>query len=344
MRLLIIILFLFSGLLADDWERVLDLRGQWNFTLGDKMIWSNPDFDDNDWTNIFVPAAWEDEGFPGYNGYAWYRKTFKIKPDVDTGNIYLKLGQIDDVDEVYLNGKLIGFSGSFPPEYITAYNVNRTYRIPQDLLNKGQANVIAVRVYDNELGGGILRNEIGIYRKSDRRGPDLPLDGTWLFMPGDDMDWKDVDTDDKDWFTVMVPAPWETQGFRDHDGFSWYRKHVYIPKIYREESLILVLGRIDDLDQTFFNGEKIGETGPMHNSEIFNVTGDQWLKWRNYKIPDHLIRYGENNLIAVRVYDGLIQGGIYEGPIGLMTTSKFRTWHPESDKKQKGFFEKLFGD
>ena len=345
MKLLITILLLSSNLLAGgEWERLIDLRGQWKFTLGDKMTWANPDFNDSDWADIFVPAAWEDEGFPGYNGYAWYRKNFRLKPDQDTGSLYLRLGQIDDVDEVYLNGKLIGFSGMFPPDYITAYNVDRVYRIPPELLREGRENIISVRIYDNELVGGILRNEIGVYRNNNRLDPDLPLDGTWLFMPGDDLDWKDVELDDKDWYPVKVPAQWETQGFRELDGFAWYRKQVYIPKTYREESFILVLGRIDDLDQTYFNGIKIGETGLMHNSEIFNVTGDEWLKWRAYKIPDHLIRYGENNLIAVRIYDGLIQGGIYEGPVGLMTTKRYRTWRPESEKKQKGFFEKLFSE
>ena len=29
----------------------------------------------------------------------------------------LFLGNIDDVDEVYLNGHKIGFSGTFPPKY-----------------------------------------------------------------------------------------------------------------------------------------------------------------------------------------------------------------------------------
>lgn len=340
----IYILFLLSTMIyaGDGWERIIDLRGQWKFTLGDKEAWADPVFDDRDWTDMFVPSAWEDEGFPGYDGYAWYRKKFQLQSNTDTKNLFLRLGRIDDVDEVYINGRLIGFSGSFPPEYFTAYHMDRNYRIPPDLFRSGQDNVISVRVFDNELAGGILHNEIGIYRKNNVLDPEIPLDGTWKFMTGDQDEWKNVEYDDQNWHQLMVPAPWEIQGFRDYDGFAWYRKSVYIPAAFRDQDLVLVLGRIDDLDQTFVNGYKVGETGPMHNTEIFNAMGDQWLQWRGYKLPEGVIRYGEENLIAVRVYDGLVQGGIYEGPIGIMTTAQYDKWRSKSQNKIEGFFERVF--
>src|SRR6187399_729509 len=60
----------------DKWLRLIDLSGKWKFSIGDKSAWSDPSFNDGSWENISVPSKWEDEGFNGYNGYAWYRTTF----------------------------------------------------------------------------------------------------------------------------------------------------------------------------------------------------------------------------------------------------------------------------
>ena len=56
----------------------IDLEGNWRFSIGDDTAWASPYFKDNDWEKIKVPAMWEDQGFHGYNGYAWYRKTFDV--------------------------------------------------------------------------------------------------------------------------------------------------------------------------------------------------------------------------------------------------------------------------
>src|SRR5687768_10787322 len=64
------------GYAQEDWDKVLNLRGTWKFSIGDNRKWADPKYVDNDWENIDVPSNWEDEGFNGYNGYAWYRKTF----------------------------------------------------------------------------------------------------------------------------------------------------------------------------------------------------------------------------------------------------------------------------
>ncbi len=42
------------------------------------------------------------------------------------------LGKIDDADQTYLNGKLIGETGSFPPNYVTQWEKQRIYIIPEE--------------------------------------------------------------------------------------------------------------------------------------------------------------------------------------------------------------------
>jgi hypothetical protein len=51
-------------------------------------------------------------------------------------DLYLVLGYVDDVDQTFINGHLIGVSGGFPNDYRTAYNAFRKYFIPKEYLNK----------------------------------------------------------------------------------------------------------------------------------------------------------------------------------------------------------------
>lgn len=73
-----VILLSASTLFANEWEKVVNLRGYWKFTIGDDMKWAEPNYPDNNWEKIKVPASWESQGFHGYNGYAWYRTDLKV--------------------------------------------------------------------------------------------------------------------------------------------------------------------------------------------------------------------------------------------------------------------------
>ena len=81
-----------------------------------------------------------------------------------------------------------------------------------------------------------------------------------------------------------------------------------------ETSLILALGRIDDTDTVYFNGEMIGNTGEFPNDHSNRTDYMYWSHDRFYFIPTQFILPEEKNTIAVRVYDFGQHGGIYEGP------------------------------
>ncbi|MBP1691710.1 MAG: hypothetical protein H6Q32_1062, partial [Bacteroidetes bacterium] len=69
-----ILLFLAgTATFGQDLRTVLDLRGRWKFEVGDDPRWAEPSFSDKDWASLVVPSQWETQGFPGYDGYAWYR-------------------------------------------------------------------------------------------------------------------------------------------------------------------------------------------------------------------------------------------------------------------------------
>ncbi len=294
----------------------IELYRQWLFEIGDNLDYAHPDFDDSKWEKINVPGAWENEGFPGYDGYAWYRIRIVIPKHLQDKVLYLQLGQIDDVDRTYVNNHLLGGHGDFPPSYDTAYNVNRQYELPSNFIKFGKENIIAVRVFDYHGGGGIVHGDIGIYSREDVLELDIDLSGMWRFKTGDKIEWALIDFDDSNWKTIAVPSIWEQQGYPKHNGFAWYRKKTKIPKSFTREKLILVLGKINDTNQVFFNGVPIGETGSFPDGKNDNVRS-KMDEERAYFIPPYLLKGNAINVIAVRVYDLGKNGGIYSGYVGI---------------------------
>ena len=306
--------------LASDWDLIVSLEGRWKFTIGDKMEWSSPDYSDRSWETLPVPAKWEDHGFNGYDGYAWYRKYFNGSYLPRNRPIYLFLGYIDDVDEVYINGQLVGFSGSFPPKFATAHRANRRYLIPDELINYDGNNLISVRVYDKYGEGGILSGDIGLFTHRNFDNAIIGLQGIWSFKKGDNSQWRNRYFNDDDWDQITVPRPWENQGYKRYDGYGWYRKTIRLTEQQVRGPMVLVLGKIDDFDQTFFNGKLIGST---NDGREF---GRSWSfsKVRVYEIPPDLIKIGQTNAIAIRVLDIGNVGGIYEGPVAIVPKSQVK--------------------
>jgi sialate O-acetylesterase len=340
--MVIFLIPIFSELaIAEEWDEIINLRGYWKFNIGNDMEWAEFDYDDSDWEEILVPSSWEDEGYYNYNGYAWYRKHFDFPKNITNNVVYISLGYIDDVDEVFLNGKLVGSTGSFPPNFGTAYNALRKYPVPKEMFKSGGENIIAVKVYDSRLTGGIHHGDIAIltHRLIDL---DINLEGIWKFRTGDDLLWKNMDYDDENWDKISVPSKWEIAGYPDYDGYGWYRKNFIADKRLEGEKLVLLLGKIDDIDQCYLNGELIGSTGNFKVTPKTNVFDNEWQEMRGYYIPAGILRFdGKPNLLSVRVYDGFVDGGIYQGPIGITTQEKYREYWMEK-KRKKSFWDYIF--
>jgi len=140
-------------------ELVLD--DQWKFATGDTILWAEADFDDSGWKTISSAKCWEDQGFPEYDGFGWYRKQVVISDslkDIITkyGGIMIRYTNADDADEFYFNGNRIGVTGSMPPEYLSKYGQKREYIVPAEFVYYDKPNVMAVRVYDGIGGGGLM--------------------------------------------------------------------------------------------------------------------------------------------------------------------------------------------
>ncbi len=331
---------------AQTLELVLDLTGEWKFEVGDEPAWSAQQFDDSRWEQIHVPGQWEEQGYPGYDGFAWYRKKFKAPARPVDGALYLRIGNVDDVDETYINGLMVGYYGELPPHYATGYGQLRQYAISPDIIRWGEENVIAVRVYDGEMAGGIVNAPVGIYGDRDMLKVEYPLIAAgpagkeeklgnpggvvWRFRTGDKREWANPDFDDRDWKPTVVPLEWDALGHKDYDGFGWYRVRFKTPNIDPTRNIILLLGRIDDVDEAFVNGSLIGRTGKMPPNWRRD---DSYGQIRAYTIPAGRLTPGAENVLAVRVYDGWRHGGIYDGPIGFVTRDRYVAWSRENRPK-----------
>jgi hypothetical protein len=152
-------------MLAQDTNSV-DLRGMAAFQAGDDPIWRSKYIDEEQsWNFIEVPSPWENQGYPLLDGFAWYRIRFRIPGSMRGDSLVLVLSGIDDADECYLNGVMIGKSGDFPPNQQSELRSFRAYPIPQII--QEEYNLLAIRVFDFGDNGGLTGNLMRIIRVSD---------------------------------------------------------------------------------------------------------------------------------------------------------------------------------
>ncbi len=139
----------------------LNLSGMAAFRPGDDPVWRSKYIDEeNGWNFVTVPGAWEDNGYPVLDGFGWYRIRFRLPDSMRTDSLVLLIRGIDDADETFLNGIMVGKSGDFPPNQRSELYSLRAYPLPKALLE--EYNLLAIRVCDFGEKGGIAGDMIRI--------------------------------------------------------------------------------------------------------------------------------------------------------------------------------------
>ena len=145
-------------------------------------------------------------------------------------------------------------------------------------------------------------------------GPSVIEMPTARFATGDDPARARPEFDDSSWPVLSTLKNFEKQGFEGYDGYAWYRIHVRIPSSLRttvrwDHRLRVYLSSIDDVDETFLNGTKIGAMGQMPEDPRGYST--RWNGIRTYYVDlaSNLVRWDADNVIAIRLYDGSGGGG-----------------------------------
>ena len=144
----------------------------------------------------------------------------------------------------------------------------------------------------------------------------IPLRGDWRFAtdPADEgmkQDWYADRVDDSAWKVLQSGESWQQQGV-DHYGWGWYRQKLFVPKGLEGIPLTLNLVPIASDDDTWFNGKRVGGISSEYKYKN--------LITRSYTVPASLVRYGEENTIAIRIWGGNItfignDSGLVRGPL-----------------------------
>lgn len=134
------------------------LRSDWKFktdpsAVGKSEGWMMVDFDDTLWNSINVGVIWENQGYQGYDGYAWYRKRFKLPDYWGDNDLFLIFGGVDDIYDLYVNGKRVKSYGNLE-DNVSVWNTVTITDITEFIERKAE-NLISLRVYDWGGGGGI---------------------------------------------------------------------------------------------------------------------------------------------------------------------------------------------
>ncbi len=147
-----------------------------NINFQDSMC-SQLNFDDSNWKEMILPTTWERAEIGSYDGVVWFRKKIEIPENWINKELVIQLGPIDDMDVTYVNGVKVG--GIEEEGY---WQEDRIYSVPENLVNNKEI-LIAVRVIDNQGGGGIwgAKEKMKIYPKDSKDF--ISLSGEWKYLP-----------------------------------------------------------------------------------------------------------------------------------------------------------------
>ena len=150
------------------------LDGAWRFHTGDDPNWANAETDDSSWeiVDLSAPASsndgdvglpnylkgWGAHGHPGYEGYAWYRRSVAVPAGNREWDI-LGPTAVEDGYELYWNGKRLGGSGRLGAAPRVVGTRPMIFALPADVA--GTNGVLAIRafrqpgIHASKDGGGI---------------------------------------------------------------------------------------------------------------------------------------------------------------------------------------------
>ncbi len=215
----------------------LDISKDWRFSpdtadIGMEQQWYAPDFNDAGWKTLDAGKRWEDQGYPGLDGYAWYRKTVKVPESWKGKKVWIKFGAVNDAYDLFVNGQEVSSYGASKYSFAGKPSFSEV----SSVLKYGAPNQITLRVNDWGNSGGLWR--LPVILTTDKTETDIfsPLSKE-PFDPGREgykLYWQDEFTGDR-----LDTTKWRHRalgerrggfGTRDavevHDGFLKIRAYM----------------------------------------------------------------------------------------------------------------------
>jgi len=131
----------------------IDLSGTWDYCI----INSEKDYppaDETLWETIDLPGRYLFEKIAKKRnitrGYILYRKTVTMNRN-NPDQLVFQAGEIMNTDMVCFNGKKIGKTGVFPPNFRSGWAKFRNYPIPAEYIIQGENRIDIINYFDAEL-------------------------------------------------------------------------------------------------------------------------------------------------------------------------------------------------
>lgn len=136
----------------------LDIDPTWFFKVDPNNIglnagYVNRNYDDSHWKTLDAHSAQEGQIWNRYDGWGWYRKTITIPPHWKGRRVRLVFDSVDDMYQLYVNGRLAGGYGK--QDRSESSFLKRTWVNISDFIHVGSNNTLSVRVYDWAGAGGL---------------------------------------------------------------------------------------------------------------------------------------------------------------------------------------------
>ena len=139
-------------------------------------------------------------------------------------------------------------------------------------------------------------------------------DSMYVGLNFGDASLSEKNYDDSTWKTMKLPVYWQMTSAGMFNGAVWFRKKVRIPKSWVGSALVLHLGPIDDMDETWVDGTKVGGY----------LTTGYYADPRVYDVPAEIVT-DTSLTIAVRVLDIGGFGGIWGDGVKMKINPKSDT-------------------
>lgn len=177
----------FASRIDDSEKRDRGLRcespeGAWIDPGTCKAIWAEPEWDDSQWETLKLPNTLEAGGVGNIEGIVWFRRKVFIPEELINEDFLLSLDRVNDVCQVWINGRFIGEEkGRIPGSpYYGSQPVSK-FSISPGIMTAGR-NVITVRVKNYTGGGGIAGDYSNLYLESGSFR--ISLSGNWKYRIG----------------------------------------------------------------------------------------------------------------------------------------------------------------
>ncbi|MFA7160614.1 MAG: sugar-binding domain-containing protein, partial [Kiritimatiellia bacterium] len=151
----------------------------------------------------------------------------------------------------------------------------------------------------------------------------IPLK-SWIFRAdmmdqGEKEKWFAPGVDESTWKQMEVPSFWAEDGeVGDFQGFGWYRAKFTPPAEWKGKTVRILFGSADEQAWIYVNGDLVREHTEKSEKKPL---GTLWEEPFAVELAPEKIKFGEANLLAVRVRNDMGNGGLWR-PVLMHASEK----------------------